>query len=95
MMVMGVEIIYLIENYLIILKEYGVDFLMDYCYLWLCFMKQCVVMVICVEIICVVQQFFDGNGFIQVDFLILIFLFVEGIINLFYIKYFDEDVYFI
>lgn len=37
MVVFGVEVISELYDYLIILKEYGMEFLMDYCYLWLCF----------------------------------------------------------
>lgn len=51
-------------------------------------------MKVCNEIICVMYEFFNENGFIKVDLLILIGSVFEGIIELFYMKYFDEDVYF-
>ncbi|WP_458460582.1 asparagine--tRNA ligase, partial [Paenibacillus sp.] len=93
MTVTGVEIIHLTENYPITPKEHGVDFLMDHRHLWLRSTKQRAVMVIRAEIIRAVQQFFDGNGFTQVDPPILTPSSAEGTTNLFHIKYFDEDAY--
>lgn len=37
--IINVEVVSESYDYLIILKEYGIDFLMDYCYLWLCFLR--------------------------------------------------------
>jgi len=93
MTVTGVEIIHLTENYPITPKEHGVDFLMDHRHLWLRSTKQRAIMVIRAEIIRAVQQFFDGNGFTQVDPPILTPSSAEGTTNLFHIKYFDEDAY--
>lgn len=45
------------------------------------------------EIICVIYEFFNENGFIKIDLFILIVSVLEGISELFYIKYFDEDVF--
>lgn len=41
------------------------------------------------EVICVMYEFFNKDGFIKVDLLILIVSVLEGISELFYIKYFD------
>lgn len=37
--IIDLEVVGVLEDYLIMLKEYGIDFLMDYCYLWLCLSK--------------------------------------------------------
>lgn len=93
LVVIGIEVIYEVIDYLIMLKEYGMEFLMDYRYLWLCLKCQYVIMKICNEIICVIYEFFNNEGFVKVDLLILIGSVFEGIIEFFVIKYFDEDVY--
>lgn len=50
-------------------------------------------MKICNEIICVSYEFFNKEGFLKIDLLILIGSVLEGIIEFFYMKYFDEDVF--
>ncbi|HZG76047.1 MAG TPA: asparagine--tRNA ligase [Paenibacillus sp.] len=91
--VTGVDIIHLTSDYPITPKEHGIDFLMDHRHLWLRTPKQHAVMTIRATIVRAIQEFFDTNGFTQVDAPILTPTSAEGTTNLFHTKYFDEDAF--
>lgn len=91
--VTGVDIIQLSHEYPITPKEHGVDFLMDHRHLWLRSPKQHAVMTIRATIVRAIQQFFDSQGFTQVDAPILTPTSAEGTTNLFHTKYFEEDAF--
>lgn len=93
MMVTGIEIIQLTQDYPITPKEHGVDFLMDHRHLWLRAPRQRAILTIRAEIIRAVQQFFDEHGFTLVDPPILTPSSCEGTTELFHTKYFEEDAF--
>ncbi|MGU3470257.1 asparagine--tRNA ligase [Paenibacillus sp. D51F] len=93
LLVDGIEIIQATQEYPITPKEHGVDFLMDHRHLWLRAPKQRAILTIRAEIKRAVNEYFDTNGFTQVDPPILTPTSAEGTTNLFHTKYFDEDAY--
>jgi asparaginyl-tRNA synthetase len=89
----GITVIQITDGYPITPKEHGVDFLMDHRHLWLRAPRQRAILTIRARIIQAVREYFDQNGFIQVDPPILTPSSCEGTTNLFHTKYFDDDAY--
>ena len=67
LLVEGIEIIQVTQEYPITPKEHGVDFLMDHRHLWLRAPKQRAILTIRAEIKRAVNEYFETNGFTQVD----------------------------
>lgn len=88
-----IEIIQIADEYPIALKKHGVDFLMDHRHLWIRSPRQRAILKIRAEVIRVVQDWLDGQGFTLVDPPILTPSACEGTTTLFSTKYFDEDAY--
>lgn len=93
LVVEAIDVIQLAEPYPITPKEHGVDFLLDHRHLWIRSPRQRAILKIRAEIIRAIRQFFDDNGFTQVDPPILTPSSCEGTTNLFHTKYFDDDAY--
>lgn len=91
--VTNLELIQLAEDYPITKKEHGTDFLMDNRHLWLRSPRQHAILTIRGEIIRVIQEYFNQNGYTLVDPPILTPTSAEGTTSLFHTKYFDEDAY--
>ncbi|MFT5142837.1 MAG: asparaginyl-tRNA synthetase [Rhodothermales bacterium] len=81
------------EEYPITPKEHGVEFLMNQRHLWLRSRKQWAIMRIRNRIIYSIHQFFQEDGFVQMDAPILTGNAVEGTSTLFKIDYFGKPAY--
>lgn len=88
-----VQIISLAEEYPITPKEHGIEFLMNNRHLWLRSRRQWAVMRIRNRVIFSMHQFFQEQGFIQMDAPILTGNAVEGTSTLFSIDYFGRPAY--
>lgn len=91
--VTGLEVIQIVEEYPISLKEHGVEFLMDHRHLWLRSPRQQAILRIRAELIRSLQEWLNQEGFTRVDPPVLTPSSCEGTTNLFHTKYFDEDAY--
>lgn len=91
--VANIEVVGESEDYPITPKEHGTDFLMDNRHLWLRSSKQHAIMLIRNEIIRATYEFFNKEGFINIDSPILTAVAGENTTDLFHIDYFDEDAY--
>ncbi|MBP9500779.1 MAG: asparagine--tRNA ligase [Candidatus Promineofilum sp.] len=92
----GIEEAHIIQNavdYPITPKEHGVEFLMDNRHLWLRSNQQWAIMRVRATIKRAIIDFFDDNGFINIDTPILTPSAAEGTSNLFEVGYFDEKAY--
>ncbi len=92
----GIEEAQIIQNavdYPITPKEHGVEFLMDNRHLWLRSNQQWAIMRVRATIKRAIIDFFDDNGFINIDTPILTPSAAEGTSNLFEVGYFDEKAY--
>ena len=92
----GIEEAHIIQNavdYPITPKEHGVEFLMDNRHLWLRSSQQWAIMRVRATIKRAIIDFFDDNGFINIDTPILTPSAAEGTSNLFEVGYFDEKAY--
>lgn len=92
----GIEEAQIIQNavdYPITPKEHGVEFLMDNRHLWLRSNQQWAIMRVRATIKRAIIEFFDDNGFINIDTPILTPSAAEGTSNLFEVGYFDEKAY--
>jgi len=78
------------ENYPMSLKEQGVDFALDNRHLWIRMPSQWAILRIRATVISAVREWFDQNGFINMDTPILTPASVEGTTTLFETEYFDE-----
>ncbi len=87
------KVIQIAENYPITPKEHGVDFLMENRHLWLRSQRQWAAMQVRNTIIYSIHQFFQGEGFIQMDAPIFTGNAAEGTTTLFETDYFDEKAY--
>ncbi len=78
------------ENYPMALKEQGVDFALDNRHLWIRMPSQWAILRIRATVIAAVREWFEQNGFINMDTPILTPASVEGTTTLFETEYFDE-----
>jgi asparaginyl-tRNA synthetase len=78
------------ENYPMALKEQGVDFALDNRHLWIRMPSQWAILRIRATVILAVREWFELNGFINMDTPILTPVAVEGTTTLFETDYFDE-----
>ncbi len=91
--VRDLEIIQLAQDYPITPKEHGVEFLMENRHLWLRSQRQWAAMRVRNQIIFAIHQFFQKEGFIQMDSPIFTGNAAEGTTTLFETDYFDEKAY--
>jgi asparaginyl-tRNA synthetase len=85
--------IQLAVDYPIAKKEHGIDFLMDHRHLWLRSQRQWAIMRIRNRIIYSIHQFFQDEGFVQMDAPIFTGNACEGTSNLFETEYYGEPAY--
>ncbi|WP_347298387.1 asparagine--tRNA ligase [Dolosigranulum savutiense] len=88
-----IEVVGQSDDYPITPKDHGTDFLMDHRHLWLRSSKQHAIMLIRNEIIRATHEFYQREGFIQMDSPILVGNAGENTTDLFHTEYFDEDAY--
>lgn len=88
-----VTIYQIAENYPITPKDHGVEFLMENRHLWLRSQRQWAAMQIRNTIIFSIHQFFQQEGFIQLDAPIFTGNAAEGTTTLFETDYFEEKAY--
>ena len=74
-------------------KDHGTDFLMDNRHLWLRSSKQHAIMLVRNEMIRATYEFFNKEGFINIDSPILTAVAGENTTDLFHIDYFEDDAY--
>lgn len=89
----NIELITSANNYPITNKPHGVEFLMDNRHLWLRSKRQWAIMRIRNRIIFAIHNFFQGEGFVQMDAPIFTGNAVEGTTTLFETKFYDETAY--
>ncbi|NUM31838.1 MAG: asparagine--tRNA ligase [Bacteroidetes bacterium] len=82
-----------VKNYPISKKEHGVDFLMDNRHLWLRSNRQWAIMKIRNQIIFSIHNFFQSEGFVQMDAPIFSGNACEGTSTLFETEYYGEPAY--
>jgi asparaginyl-tRNA synthetase len=78
------------DNYPMALKEQGVDFALDNRHLWIRMPSQWAILRIRATVIAAIREWFEQNGFINMDAPILTPASVEGTTTLFETEYFDE-----
>jgi asparaginyl-tRNA synthetase len=78
------------DNYPMALKEQGVDFALDNRHLWIRMPSQWAILRVRATVIAAVREWFEQNGFINMDTPILTPAAVEGTTTLFETEYFDE-----
>lgn len=78
------------ENYPMALKEQGVDFALDNRHLWIRMQSQWAILRVRATVIAAIREWFEQNGFINMDTPILTPTAVEGTTTLFETEYFDE-----
>jgi asparaginyl-tRNA synthetase len=78
------------EDYPMALKEHGVDFALDNRHLWIRMPSQWAILRIRGNVISAIREWFELNGFINMDTPILTPAAVEGTTTLFETEYFDE-----
>jgi asparaginyl-tRNA synthetase len=78
------------ENYPMALKEQGVDFALDNRHLWIRMPSQWAILRIRSTVIAAIREWFEQNGFINMDTPILTPASVEGTTTLFETEYFDQ-----
>jgi len=91
--VSGLKIISIAEEYPISKKAHGVEFLSDNRHLWLRSKRQWAIMRIRNQIIFSIHQFFQEEGFVQMDAPIFTGNICEGTSDLFETEYFDRPAY--
>jgi len=91
--VQNLEVVGESEDYPITPKEHGTDFLMDNRHLWLRSSKQHAIMLVRNEMIRATYEFFNKEGFVNIDSPILTAVAGENTTDLFHIDYFEEDAY--
>jgi asparaginyl-tRNA synthetase len=80
------------DDYPLALKEHGVDFVLDHRHLWLRMPSQWAILRVRAAVIAAIREWFDENGFINMDTPILTPAACEGTTTLFETPYFDEGV---
>jgi len=88
-----VNIISVADEYPISKKEHGVDFLMDKRHLWLRSQRQWAIMKIRNQIIYSIHQFFQNEGFVQMDAPLFTANASEGTTNLFETEFYGDTAY--
>ena len=88
-----VELLSQAEDYPITPKEHGTGFLMDNRHLWLRSRRQWAIMRVRNRIIVAIHDFFQQEGFIQMDAPVLTGNAVEGTSTLFELDYFEQPAY--
>jgi asparaginyl-tRNA synthetase len=78
------------EDYPMALKEHGVDFSLDNRHLWIRMPSQWAILRVRGTVISAIREWFEINGFINMDTPILTPAAVEGTTTLFETEYFDE-----
>ncbi|MGD0610101.1 MAG: asparagine--tRNA ligase [Anaerolineales bacterium] len=78
------------EDYPMALKEHGVDFSLDNRHLWIRMPSQWAILRVRATVIAAIREWFELNGFINIDTPILTPAAVEGTTTLFETEYFDE-----
>jgi asparaginyl-tRNA synthetase len=78
------------DNYPMALKEQGVDFALDNRHLWIRMPSQWAILRVRATVIAAIREWFEKNGFINMDTPILTPASVEGTTTLFETEYFDE-----
>lgn len=89
----SVDVLQNVDDYPITPKEHGVDFLMDNRHLWLRSSKQWAVLRVRATIKRAIIDFFDDNGFINIDTPIITPAAAEGTSTLFEVDYFEDKAY--
>lgn len=89
----NLEIIQLVQDYPIALKEHGVEFLMANRHLWIRTKRQHAVLMVRVEVIRAIRDWLDSHGFVNMDTPILTPAACEGTTTLFETDYFGEPAY--
>tara|TARA_B100000927_G_scaffold146354_1_gene118130 strand:- start:895 stop:2184 length:1290 start_codon:yes stop_codon:yes gene_type:complete len=92
-LVKGIEVVSIAEEYPIALKEHGVGFLMDNRHLWLRSKKQFAIMKIRQRIIKSIRDFFDNKDFVLIDSPMFTGNAVEGTTTLFETDYFSRSAF--
>jgi asparaginyl-tRNA synthetase len=87
------ELVHLTEDYPITPKEHGIKFLEDRRHLWLRSKRQWAIMRVRNQIIMGIHNFFQENGFIQMDAPLFTGSACEGTTNLFETDFFGEPAY--
>lgn len=93
LLVNGLDVHHVAQDYPITPKEHGTAFLMDHRHLWLRSRRQHAIMLIRHEIIRACRDFLDSNDFVLVDTPIITPNAVEGTTTLFAIDYFGRSAY--
>ena len=78
------------DNYPMALKEQGVDFALDNRHLWIRMPSQWAILRVRATVISAIREWFELNGFLNMDTPILTPAAVEGTTTLFETEYFDE-----
>ena len=78
------------DNYPMSLKEQGVDFALDNRHLWIRMPSQWAILHVRATVIAAIREWFEQNGFLNMDAPILTPAAVEGTTTLFETEYFDE-----
>lgn len=91
--VTDIQLLQVAVDYPIAKKEHGVDFLMDHRHLWLRSQRQWAIMRIRNRIIFSIHQFFQEDGFVQMDAPIFTGNACEGTTNLFETEYYGDQAY--
>ncbi|MGQ9667419.1 MAG: asparagine--tRNA ligase [Anaerolineae bacterium] len=89
----NLEIIQLVQDYPIALKEHGVEFLMASRHLWIRTKRQHAILMVRVEVIRAIRDWLDSHGFVNMDTPILTPAACEGTTTLFETDYFGEPAY--
>jgi len=84
-----------VDDYPMALKEHGVDFAMDNRHFWIRMPSQWAILRIRAMVISAIREWFDQNGFINLDTPILTPAACEGTTTLFETPYFDEGIAFL
>ncbi len=93
LLVNGLDVHHVAQDYPITPKEHGTAFLMDHRHLWLRSRRQHAIMLVRHEIIRACRDFLDNNDFVLVDTPIITPNAVEGTTTLFAIDYFGRSAY--
>ena len=89
----SIEVIGESVDYPITPKEHGTEFLMENRHLWLRSSKQHAIMLVRNEMIRATYEFFNKEGFVNIDSPILTAVAGENTTDLFHIDYFEDDAY--
>ncbi|UCH63450.1 MAG: asparagine--tRNA ligase [Fidelibacterota bacterium] len=93
LLVNGLDVHHVAQDYPIAPKEHGTAFLMDHRHLWLRSRRQHAIMLVRHEVIRACRDFLDNNDFVLVDTPIITPNAVEGTTTLFAIDYFGRSAY--